>query len=314
MIVRWLPSWLGAAKVPGPSWGDPDFLWRSLIDRLGSVPDIAFLLAFGMSCSAVAGVLLWRRPESEATGSSTDEVTGTARAEEGARLICLLMPFAFSLGILGSVYSQILFLPRYLVPAVPFAIAGILILAHRLGGARIAAVALGACAVLALANYDGRFYSPEFASFSVVERSHAYQKFHRVQTEIIGAIEKAPARIPVFVSKEIAYMLSDPMMGYVSREMPQVHPLFAPEIKGRAIDQMPTEFMLAYSNPGHGGEEAARLAQIAQIRPDIELRVRRFEHEGFHTTLFWVRRSPDGSSAGNASKPPAARTTQSAGR
>lgn len=281
--VRALPKWLGAAPVPGPSWGDPDFLGRALIERLGAIPDITLLLALGMF-SSLAYAALRLRPGAEPFELRTPDPA------VGGRLICLAVPFVFAAGMLASIFSQILFLPRYLVPAIPFSIAAILILAHTVGRDRLVTIGLTAFSCLALLNFDGRFYSPEFGTFSVVERSHAYKKFHQVQMELIDAIERAPERLPVYVSKELDYMLSHPMMGYVDRKMPQVRALYAADTRGRSIDEYPPEFLLAYSNPRHGGEEAARLAQAAQIRPDIELRVRRFEHDGFHTTLFWVRR------------------------
>ena len=284
LCVRQLPHWLD--KVQGSvGWGGNEMMLRMLFDRLGAIPDVTLLLVIGMSCSLLyGGHRLWKGAGLRALVTTDATITG--------RFICLAMPFVYSAGILQSVYQQNLFLPRYLVPAIPFAIAAILLFAHAIRRERWIAWFFVVACLLGVLNWNGRFYTPEYGSFSLVERSHAYQDFHRVQTELIDLIAEAPERLPIFVSREIDYMISDPMMGYVEREMPHVQALYLPENQNRAMDEYPSEFLLAHSNPGHGGSVAARLLREAQGRPDIELLSHAFEHNGFHATLYIVRRIP----------------------
>jgi hypothetical protein len=292
LVTKWLPGWLDAAQVPGPSWGDPDQLARSFVERLSTIPDVTFWLLVGMLSTALYGGVCLRRGARLRDLLSID-------GPQGARLICLLMPFAFSAGIAASIFSQILFLPRYLIPALPFAAASMLYFAASIGGTRwLSGVLIAACVANGL-NWSGRLYPPEYASFSIVERSHAYRDFLHAEIDLIRAMERAPATIPIFVSKEIGYMTSDPMMGYVDRELPQIRPIYRPPYSGRPLDEYPDEFMLAYSNPGHGGEEIARLVQLAAADPGFGVRSLSFERNGFRTALFWIRRNGLDQTAGH---------------
>lgn len=245
-----LPQWLGAAPTGGAEsgWGEPGPLGRALLWRLAAIPDVSALLVLGVSSSLIDGAIQLRRRGFrllEDERSNHGAVTG--------RLICLAMPIAFSLGVAGSVFAETLFLPRYLVPVVPFLIGSVLFLAQAIGRDRIAAGLLLVFATLGIVNQRGILYLPEHSSFSVVERSHAYKDYLRVQIDLIDAITEAPPTLPVYVSREIDYMLSDPMIGYVDRKMPQVRPLYLPEVRDQRLDHFPAEFLLAYSNAGHGG-------------------------------------------------------------
>jgi hypothetical protein len=282
LVVRRLGPWLGAVPTPGPRWGDAATLLRSLFARLGAIPDVTLLLVGGMLAGGAMLLLEWRR-------------RGGLRAlvadgpDRGGAAIALVMPAVFCAAVVATAFGQILFLPRYLLPALPFSLASMALLAHHLDRERALTFALLALSVFGLLNWHGRFYTPEHVTFSVVERSHAYQDYHTVQRELIDALAEAPPDLPVFVSKEIDYMISDPMMGYIDAPPEHVEPLYHPRWVGAAFDEYPPEFLLAYSNPGHGGEIAARILEAARARPDVSIRTRVFEREGFRTALFWIR-------------------------
>ncbi len=299
-VCRSLGDWLGAAPVPGPSWGEPEVLLRSLFARLTTIPDVTLTWIGGMLAAAI--VAARRASRIGLAGLLRDPHPNT-----GSQLVCLAMPFVFAAGVLALVHRQSLFLPRYLVPVVPFALASLLLLARELGRERIAVGGLLAASVFFALNYGGALYPPDHQSFSIVERSHAYRDFRRVQAEAIEALAAKPAELPAWVSKEVDYMVSHPMMGYVEAPIANVHPIYLPPHAGRTLDSFPPEFLLLHSNVGHGGAEIARLVQAAGQAPGTEIRVRTFERAGFRAALYWIQREAAAPSTANAG-PPAPRT------
>lgn len=285
LVVRRLGTWLGAVPTPGPRWGDAETLMTSLVARLGAIPDVTVLLASGVVAGVVLIALRGR------AGAGWRDFLDATRGH-GAELVCGAMPAVFCAAVVATVFGEILFLPRYLLPALPFALGALALLARHTARETPLRIALLVVAAFGLLNWNGRFYAPERVTFSVVERSHAYQDYHAVQRQLIDAIAEAPATLPIFVSKEIDYMLSDPMMGYVDAPPAHLEALYHPDWVARPFDAYPDEFLLAYSNPGHGGEVAGRLLEAARARPDVSIRSRVFEQSGFKTALFWIQREP----------------------
>ncbi len=294
-LNRSLPGWLDARIFEGPRWGDARVLAEALVVRLGAIPDVTLLLAAALLGTVCHLRVLWRR------GARPADLLG-ADWRTGARLIALAMPFAFSAGIIASLFSQTIFLPRYLVPIMPFCVVSILLWARTCGREGWVRIGLVLGSLIHLVNFDGLLYAPEHQSFSIVERSHAYRDFHRLQTDLIEALETVPEDLPVYVSKEIDYMVSHPMMGYVDDPLPQVRPIYRAPHRGRPIEELPEEFVLVFSNAGHGGEEMVRIVRAAQADPGREVRGLPFERDGFSGSMFWIRRSAPGSDAtpGNA--------------
>ncbi len=285
VVNRGLPRWLGAVAVDHPRWGDPAFLANALIERLAAIPDVTLLLFVALAGTIVrSAIWIVRRP-------SPLRLLALDR-RDSARLICLAMPFAFSAGLVHSIFSESLFLPRYLVPVLPFAVASVLDHARSAGKERIALIGLCAGCAFNLANHAGALYRPDHQSFSIVERSHAYRGFLHLQVDLIEGVERLPESMPVFVSKEIHYMLSSPLMGYADGPLPKIQPIFLPPHRGAPLEAFPAEFVLVLSNGGHGGEEVLRLAREAERDPSADVRVKQVEREGFSGALIWVRRSP----------------------
>ncbi len=278
-----LASWLGASPRPRSSWGTPQALMASLVDRIQAVPDLLWLFV-GALLSTILYVLLRIRRDRGLDVLTRDD------PDSGSRLICLAMPLVLSAGVVVMIYDGVLFLPRYLVPAVPFAIGSILLFAAAIRAERVAFVLLVGACLFSAANYGGRFYSPDYRSFSVVERSHAYRDFHAVQVDAIRRLAAKPAEIPAFVSREVDYMTSHRMMGYVQRPVANIHPIYLPPHRQRTLDQFPEEFFLLRTNSGHGGEEMDRLLKAARNSAAYSVSPWTIDRAGFRAVFYWVRR------------------------
>ena len=283
LVNRSLASWLGASPRPQSSWGTPQALMASLVDRLQAVPDLMWLFVGALLSSVLYALLRIRRDRGLDFLSRNDP-------DSRSRLICLAMPLALSAGVVAMVYDNVLFLPRYLLPAVPFAIGSILLLAAAIRAERVAFVLLVGACLLSATNYRGRFYAPNYSSFSVVERSHAYRDFHAVQVEAIRLLATKPVGIPAFVSREIDYMTSHRMMGYVEEPVANIHPIYQPPHRQRALNQFPEEFFLVQTNIGHGGGEMNRLVETARASDAYSVSPWMFDRAGFHARFYWVRR------------------------
>ncbi len=285
VALRSLPGLLGATPYSGPRWGDAAMLAPVLVERLLAIPDVALLVSAALVLSALFGArtLPWSALRSIRTGLD---------ARTGARLVCFAMPPIFALGVVVSVFAETIFLPRYLVPVVPFAVAAVVIVATGRARPEWLRTGLVAGCAIQLVNFDGALYDDRTDGFSILERSHAYRAFHQSQIELIDAIAAAPRGLPVFVSRDLDYMLSSPMMGYVEVRPENVLPIYLPPQAGRPIRAYPDEFLLAFSTASMGGEEVVRLVQAAGSDPSYEIRQRRFAPDEREASLFWVRRRP----------------------
>ncbi len=114
--------------------------------------------------------------------------------------------------------------------------------------------------------------------------------FHAVQVEAIRRLATKPVGIPAFVGKEVDYMTSHRMMGYVEAPVANTHPIHQPPYRQRTLDQFPEEFFLLRTNGGHGGVEMDRLVETARASGAYYVSPLMFERAGFRTTLYWVRR------------------------
>ncbi len=173
----------------------------------------------------------------------------------------------------------------------PFAIGSILLFAASIRAERVAFVLLVGACLFSAANYDGRFYAPDYSSFSVVERSHAYRDFHTVQVDAIRRLAAKPAGIPAFVGKEVDYMTSHRMMGYVDEPVVNTYPIYQLPHRRRTLDEFPDEFFLFRTNSGHGGAEMDRLVEAATASGTHYVRPLMFEREGFRYVFYWIRRA-----------------------
>lgn len=282
-VYRALPGWLGASQRTAANWGAPEALLQQFVLRMHAVPDLQWLLVAGLICPLIyVALCIWR-------DRGFDFLT-RADTESRSKLICLAMPGIFVAGVVAMAYDHRIPLTRYLLPAIPFAIGSILLLAASIRAERVAQALLIGATVFSMFNHDGRFYSPNYNSFSVVERSSAYRDFLAVQMQAIRALESKPDAIPAFVGKEVDYMTSDRMMGYVDEPIANTYPIYIPPYQQRSLEQFPDEFLLLRTNVGHGGMEIGRLVEAAKQSPDYTVKAQMFKQSGFRAVLYGVRR------------------------
>ena len=211
--------------------------------------------------------------------------------EQGARTICLLFPFLFCIVILLGAYTRILLLPRYLVPAVPFALVVVLFFLRAVRLEKIAVYLLTASVLFFAANYNGRFYPANYDSFSVVERSHAYRSFNSVKVAAIEALQHKPDLRPAWVTREIGYMMSHPMMGYVDQLVSNIHPVYVEPWRSMPLGQFPDHFYLVKASVIHGGRTVDRVIDEASTGSGYEVKSEEFEKDGFSAILYEIRRT-----------------------
>jgi hypothetical protein len=287
-----LPGWLGATPQAVHDWGQPEQLMRKFQIRMQVVPDVRWLIRLALlSGIAYFVARVWK-------DQNLRVITGTD-PDSRSRLICLAMPFVFMAGVLAMIHAGALFLSRYLLPVLPFAIGSVLLFTSQLRGTRVRGqlvafvVLIGAC-LYSAANYNGRFYGAEKNSFSVVERSHAYRDFHALQVEAIGALAEKPDEVPAFVSREIDYMISHRMMGYVEERIPNTFPIYVEPHQGRELGEFPDEFILLRSNRWHGGAKIRSLLRQATASEEHEVTEGLIERNGFKARLYRVKRTRSG--------------------
>jgi hypothetical protein len=284
-----LPGWLGATPQAMKNWGEWEKLLFNFRARMQGVPDVLWVIRIGLLCG-VAYLI------ARAWKDRGFRVITCIKPDSRSRLICVAMPFVFMGGVLAMIYNKNLFLDRYLLPVFPFAIGSTLLFASQVRGELVAFVVLIGGCVYSASNYNGRFYSPAYASFSIVERSHAYRDFHFVQVEAIKFLARKPDKIPAYVSREIDYMISHPMMGYVDTPLLNVLPMYVSPQKELTLDELPDEYILLRTNNGHGGSEMDALVLKSRGMVNYDVTERVIERNGFKAHLYTVKRiSPDAS-------------------
>lgn len=283
-----LADWLGATPQAAYDWGEPGKLLQKFQMRLQAVPDVRWLFRLALfSGLAYVVVQIWRERKLGVL-TKTDP-------DSRSRLICAAMPFVFMGGILAMIYSNALFLSRYMLPVLPFSIGCILLFAaqfswSRVRGETVAFVLLLVACLYSAANYNGRFYGADKNTFSVVERSHAYRDFHAMQVEAIAALVEKPDEVPAFVGREIDYMVSHRMMGYVDAPIPNVFAIYAGEYQGKALAEFPDDFIMVRTNRGHGGAAIRRVLREAVASEEHEVEERLIDINGFKARLYRVTR------------------------
>lgn len=284
LVNRSLAGWLGANPRPRPGFGTPNELLASLVNDLQAVPDLLVLMLAASLCAVLYVVVRIRRDHGIDLLTHDDP-------DSRSRLICLAMPLVLMAGVFVMTLDRVLFLPRYLVPAIPFAIGTILLLAKDIRAERVAVILLIGASLLSAVNTRGRLYGPEHGRFSIVERSHAYRDFHAVQVAAIQLLATKPIEIPAFVGKEIDYMISDRMMGYVKEPIANTYPVYLRPHNRRRLRMFPDEFLLLQTNASHGGEQIERLVQEARSTDSFSvIEEEQLEMAGFRATLYRLRR------------------------
>lgn len=277
-----LPAWLGAKSLPHGEWYVSS-LFQEAISRLFAVPDLTLVLYLGIAGS----ILFVLRKVSQ---KRLFEFLTNPSIENSSIIVCISMPVVFIAGVAFKVHNEMLFLTRYIVPLIPFAIGSTLFYAQLINKQRSVFVLLLAIAVFSIINAKGAFYPENFSSFSVVERSHAYRDFHGLQKDLLLEIENGYDDIPIYVTREIWYMASDPMMGYIDRQFSNLRPIFRSDYRSQELHEYPDEFILLKSNDNHGGQVMGRIYQSAVLTDSYQITEKVFKRAGFEAVLLHLKK------------------------
>lgn len=283
MLIFKLPVILGRPNLYHPGWGSAELLLQQLSARMQMVPDVAWLMVVSIGCAFVlVSLKIFKH------GASL--IVSNARNQ--GMLICLLLPTVFCSLVVISAYRQSLMLPRYLVPAIPFAVIGIMLfiknfrMHHILPPFLVLGIAYNA------SNTNGKYYPRNTDSFSVVERSHAYLDLNQSKMDAISQFKTIPSHLPVFVTKEIYYMLSNPKMGYINEKQNNVKPIFAPPYTEQRLEHYPAHFYLIKASTIHGGLEIDRLLKHADFKGTYEIKETKHAVAEFQSSVYELRKRP----------------------
>ena len=278
-----LPVWLGAESFPHGEWQVSSF-FRNAGSRLFAVPDLALVLYLGV-CGSVLFVIrnIFQK-------HSLEFLTNPS-IENSSIIVCISMPVVFIAGVAFRLHNEMLFLTRYTVPLIPFAIGSALFYAQLINKQRAVLILLFVIAGFSVINTNGALYPANFSSFSIVERSHAYRDFHGLQKELLQEIESGYDNSPIYVTREIWYMASHPMMGYINRQLPDLRPLFRNDYRHRELHEYPDKFILLLSNDNHGGQEMVKIYQSAVLSGSYQITSKEFERAGFKGVLLQLEKN-----------------------
>ena len=204
--------------------------------------------------------------------------------------VCLLVPVAFSLAVIAGTFNQTLLVPRYMVPVIPFAIMSVLLLLRETIHQRLIAILLILCSAYFLLNYNGRLYPANIDSFSVVERSHAYKDYQDTKSRALAALKEQSNGVPAYVTREIHYMNSHAMIGYVDPVVENVYPIFATPYRTSGLGDYPEHFFMLKASTIHGGKQIDRILKQAQSSGSYHIEEQLFENSGFKAWLYEIRK------------------------
>ena len=256
-------SWLGAlSPTHGMGWGSQETIFSQLRWRLATTPEITNFIYLGVFASFCYVIFQWRaNPD-----SNLIRLLGQGDTAIGSQFIALIYTPLFGIGIIVNSYAGMLFLHRYAIPMIPFAIVQLVLLVKALKFQReLSFILLLGCA-LSVYNHSGILYQRTTA-FSIVEASHAYKQYVLAQKTIIDEVEKLSNEVPIYVSREIDYMTSHPMMGYVTEIQPEITGIYKSKFADISLEDFPDEFYVVLSNPGHGG---ARIKKVVEQANEAE--------------------------------------------
>ena len=282
LVARTLPELMGQPELIRGGWGSPELLLYQLSLRMEAVPDLAVLIIMALIAVPVLLVLRLSRQAYRYT-PVTEEITLSA-------YVCLLVPVTFSLAVIAGTFNQTLLVPRYLVPVIPFAMMSVLLLLRETIHQRLIAILLVLCSMYFLSNYNGRHYPANIDSFSVVVRSHAYKEYNATKSDALVALKQQSNGIPAYVTREIHYMNSHAMIGYVDPVIENVYPVFASPYSTRHLRDYPDHFFMLKASTIHGGKQIDRILKQAKSSRRYHIEEQLFENSGFEAWLYEVRK------------------------
>lgn len=181
-------------------------------------------------------------------------------------------------------------LPRYFIQVIPVSV-GLVYLYLAKFGFRWVATAAVITTILNLANLHGALY-PEYrgVAFSLVERDMRYREYLDFHKIMAASASQLPPK-PVLVSREMFYFLTYPELGYVEDERENVHfvgQAFASRIP--ALHELPDDFFIILSNPGHGGEILSQILGLGATADSHYIRRLEIDHGRYRGYIIEISR------------------------
>jgi len=256
-IINSLYGWLNGVPQ-GNFWGETSAIFRDTYARAMHAPDVTLIIMVGIISSIIYAIFVWRKTY------VLNPIPTLLKycTKDGSNFIVISYPFLFCLGIVFSLYNNQLFIYRYAIPIIPFAIVSLALLSLAIRCQAVTLIFVAIACTFAIYNYKGKIYNHTLA-FSIVENAHAYQNYVAAQKGVIEQLSSLDDDTPIFVSRDIDYMTSHPMMGYLDKIKPNIIGIYKTEYEVIDIDDLPSEIYIVYSVPGHGGE------RIAALRHDL---------------------------------------------
>ncbi|MBX7167792.1 MAG: hypothetical protein K1X74_15780 [Pirellulales bacterium] len=186
-------------------------------------PDLIVLLLLAAAAALVA-MFLSARGAAPASGTSGASRPGLrswlARDDVQFVLLCWAIVLGVVLGM-----ARVIFLPRYLLVAVPFLVAACAVPLFTANRARWKYALFAGLLVFELANQHGRFY-PALAQAvagelgrtgGLLDRSREYLADHQANLALIRRLEECCAGQPIFVPAPLTNFVTLPRLGYVQK-------------------------------------------------------------------------------------------------
>ena len=154
------------------------------------------------------------------------------------------------------------YLPRYLVQALPFIIALVVLGIKPFFLPRVLGGILALFTLLALANRHGVFYRPiPFNSISFSERSEESADGYAMTRAALTAVEReVPPQLPIVLGPFTHALTQQPYLGYVSKPLPNaLNVLDTTFCATPASVPPPDHFFLLHDYPWHGGDRMLAL-------------------------------------------------------
>lgn len=231
------------------AWTTSEIALQDSLNRFERAPDISLIIGFGILSITFFSLVQWYR--SKKINPTRPLIEYCARDGSMAIVACYI--FGFVLGVLYMTYQGEITLLRYLAPIIPFAWISILSFSQIYQLQKVMAGLSVFLCLFFIYNHNGVFYGSSSA-FSIVENSHAYKGYVMAQSAMIDEIVKLNDQTPIYVSREIDYMVSHPMMGYLDQQKPNIIGIYKDQYSGMYIEDFPPEFYVVMTNSNHGGQ------------------------------------------------------------
>ena len=264
LISTSLYNWLGGADItPEMPWGSFEQVYNGMLSRIKTATDIHALFVVSTCATVIYSLFKWFSIRSFNPFPALYKYC----VNDGTISIAIIYSFLFCLGVMVNLYQGHLFLLRYTVPMIPFLLLQIVISGQALRIQPVVAIVFVGVCLFSIYNHNGKTYSHSSA-FSIVENSHAYKGFLLAQKTMIEQIAQLDDKIPIYVSREIDYMTSHPMMGYLDKIKPNIIGIHKKEYSGFTIERFVSEYYIARTNHGHGTHRLNNMLKIARDAKD----------------------------------------------